>query len=76
MELLVSFIISVIASVVGYYICKWLDGYELKQSALKKNAPGELPGVFCVLKLDISLSLAKFNITRVPGFVKFFCPTK
>ena len=28
LELLVSFIISVIASVVGYYICKWLDGDE------------------------------------------------
>ena len=27
-NLLSSFIISVIASVVGYYICKWLDGDE------------------------------------------------
>ena len=70
MELLVSFIISVIASVVGYYICKWLDGDEQQQSAWQQKAPGSHPGVFCVLKLDISLSLAKFNITRVPSFVK------
>ena len=25
-EILLSFILSVMASVVGYYICKWLDG--------------------------------------------------
>ena len=25
METLVSFFVSVMASVVGYYICKWLD---------------------------------------------------
>lgn len=25
-ELLVSFLISVVASIVAYYICKWLDG--------------------------------------------------
>ena len=28
MESLVSFILSVLASVVAYYICKWLDGKE------------------------------------------------
>ena len=27
-EILTSFLISVIASVVGYYICKWLDRDE------------------------------------------------
>lgn len=26
MELFVSFLISVMASIVAYYICKWLDG--------------------------------------------------
>ncbi|MBD5546045.1 MAG: nitrate reductase [Lachnospiraceae bacterium] len=26
LAILVSFLISVMASVVGYYICKWLDG--------------------------------------------------
>ena len=26
MEWLIAFIISVLASVVAYYICKWLDG--------------------------------------------------
>ena len=25
-ELLNAFLVSVLASVVGYYICKWLDG--------------------------------------------------
>lgn len=25
-ELLISFLLSVLASVVAYYICKWLDG--------------------------------------------------
>ena len=27
-EILTSFLISVVASVVGYYICKWLDRDE------------------------------------------------
>ena len=26
MSIFISFLISVAASVVGYYICKWLDG--------------------------------------------------
>jgi len=26
MSILISFLVSVIASIVGYYICKWLDG--------------------------------------------------
>ena len=28
MELVVSFVISVMASVVAYYLCKWLDGED------------------------------------------------
>ena len=28
MEVLASFILSVMASVVAYYICRWLDGEE------------------------------------------------
>ena len=28
MESFVSFVLSVLASVVAYYICKWLDGKE------------------------------------------------
>ncbi len=27
-ELLISFLLSVLVSVVAYYICKWLDGDE------------------------------------------------
>lgn len=26
LEILVSFFVSVLASIAGYYICKWLDG--------------------------------------------------
>ena len=26
MEYILAFLISVLASIVGYYICKWLDG--------------------------------------------------
>ncbi len=26
MEMFITFLISVMASVVGYFICKWLDG--------------------------------------------------
>ena len=26
MEILISFILSIMASVIAYYICKWLDG--------------------------------------------------
>jgi hypothetical protein len=26
MEILTSFFISVVASIIGYYVCKWLDG--------------------------------------------------
>ena len=28
MEIILSFLISVMAEVVGYFICKWLDGHE------------------------------------------------
>ena len=28
MDLLISFILSVMASVVAYYLCKWLDGKD------------------------------------------------
>lgn len=28
MDMFVSFILSVVASVIAYYICKWLDGSE------------------------------------------------
>ncbi len=27
-DIILAFVVSVIASVVGYYICKWLDGDE------------------------------------------------
>lgn len=27
-EYIIAFLISVVASVVGYYVCKWLDGDE------------------------------------------------
>ena len=28
MEVFISFLLSVVASVIAYYICKWLDGEE------------------------------------------------
>ena len=28
MDLMVSFIFSIVASVIAYYICKWLDGED------------------------------------------------
>lgn len=28
LEILLSFILSIVASVIAYYICKWLDGEE------------------------------------------------
>ena len=28
MEYIISFVLSVMASVVGYYICKWLDRHK------------------------------------------------
>ena len=28
MTYIISFVLSVVASVVGYYICKWLDRHE------------------------------------------------
>lgn len=31
MELIISFVISVIASIVAYYICKWLDRNDRNQ---------------------------------------------
>ena len=39
MELLVSFVLSVMASVVAYYICKWLDGDKKWQSPAWRVSP-------------------------------------
>ena len=41
-ELLNAFLVSVLASVVGSYICKWLDGNRNGDDYPKRN-PGELP---------------------------------
>lgn len=34
-----SFILSIIASVIAYYICKWLDGDYYRQEHIAKNRP-------------------------------------
>ena len=41
MEFLNAFLVSVMASVVGYYLCKWLDGNGKDDDQPKRN-PGEL----------------------------------
>ena len=33
LEILVSFLVSVLAGIVTYYICKWLDDDEVKRMA-------------------------------------------
>ena len=40
-ELITSFLLSVLASVVAYYVCKWLDG-ENKAVANLRNKPPTL----------------------------------
>ena len=39
MEYLITFILSVGASVVGYYICKWLDGQSKFTASITKILP-------------------------------------
>lgn len=52
MPVLLSFILSVLASVVAYYICKWLDRDEsygiLAQTVDFSEKEGEPPKVFTV----------------------------
>ncbi|MDO4175380.1 MAG: hypothetical protein Q4D42_11515, partial [Eubacteriales bacterium] len=38
-DILVSFVLSDVASVVSYYMCKWLDGKNKKQTV---TSPGSL----------------------------------
>lgn len=37
MEIFITFIISVLASIVGYYICKWLDGDNTQNAVPSLN---------------------------------------
>ncbi len=37
MELLIAFVISVMASIAAHYICKWLDREEKKGNQPKKD---------------------------------------
>ena len=45
MESIISFLVSVMASVIAYYICKWLDGKTVAISQMKTPENG-LSGVF------------------------------
>lgn len=50
MDYLISFLISIVASIVAYYICKWLDRDELSTVKPKRNPPElQLRGIspFC-----------------------------
>lgn len=48
MSIFISFLVSVAASVVGYYVCKWLDGDDATislngaQPSKKRRPPHEL----------------------------------
>lgn len=59
MDMILSFMLSILASVIAYYICKWLDGkWQLvaslrskppRQNGIKTPQRCELWGVFAVL---------------------------
>ena len=40
MDSISAFIASVLASVIGYYICKWLDGDKQQQPAHRPGLSG------------------------------------
>ena len=65
-----NFIISVMASVAANYISKWLDGEDDQPS--NKRPRDAARGFCCSTCMSNSSILPKFNIARVPGFVKFF----
>ncbi len=46
MTYIISFVLSVAASVVGYYICKWLDRHEKSGKHPEKTPGVTAPGVF------------------------------
>ena len=48
MEIIISFLVSVVAGVTSYYICKWLDGNN-RDNQPKKTPGGDAPGLsLCV----------------------------
>ena len=46
MEIILSFLISVMAEVVGYYVCKWLDGRKGDNQPNIKKPGAATPGFF------------------------------
>ena len=42
MELLLSLIVAVIAEIIAYFICKWLDSNDKKTTSTKNKRPTAL----------------------------------
>lgn len=47
MDILLSFLVSIIAGIVVYYICKWLDEDD-SDNSLKKTLGSDHPRVFAL----------------------------
>ena len=62
MDIIISFLVSVMASVAGYYICKWLDRNHQTASLKRNPMDWSSMGFHCVsLELFLSWLLLQYN---------------
>ena len=80
MDYFISFIISVMAGIVSYFICKWLDGNKYDNEPPEAATSGGSFSIWIILFLyDSIISYVSSNYnrysTRCIQFEDFFFPT-
>ena len=72
MEIILSFLISVMAEIVGYYVCKWLDGRKGDNYPNIKNQEVQLLVFLCPHGLILSFLVTIIILTRKNFSTIFF----
>ena len=57
MEYISAFLVSVVAGIVSYYICKWLDRNETMTASPKRNPRSSHSGDFVCARMEYSAFL-------------------
>ena len=64
MEIILSFLLSVMAEIVGYYVCKWLDGRKGDNQPNIKNQERQLLVFLCLHGHILSFLVTIIILTR------------
>ena len=71
MELLISFFLSVGASVVAYYICKWLDRKSVNSTTYEERPEGTIFGALNLLSWKANILLPTIIVAHISVHFKY-----